>query len=294
MGTVSEFKSAFMEVCKSYWKDRLPVPKSIKLESLPLLTDKTFNGMPVRSVMSPPVPERGVDTESLFDTWLWPHRSKEGDPAKDLTAAWTEELTLFVLKGKTLGEQTFRLLYALSNAPGAHLEHDRASIMVHHDTKVYGLIDGVVFSRFCDGVKIAVDHEHLLSETHPLSSQDPTLCAIWRESARKRSTGALWALIALWMGQPKINWQKMLDSVRPSKYPNKERFDVWVRTILNERDPVTALYKQLVPRWMTHTEFGNTIVRPERRSDNPGELARQGYIGRLYAFMYNKTKKEQE
>lgn len=293
MDTVLEFKTTFMEVCKSYWKDRLPVPKRIELESLPLLTNKTFNGVPVRSVMSPPVPETGVETESLFDTWLWPHRSGEGDSAQDLAVAWTEDLVMFVLKGRDFGERTFRLLYALSNAKGARLEHDHASMMVHHDTKAYGLIDGTVFSRFCDGVKVSVNHEYLLTETLPLSSQDPALCAIWREAARKRSTGAVWALIALWMGQPKIDWQKMLDSVRPSKYPTKQRFDVWLGIILNDKDPVPALYRQLVPRWMTHTEFGNTIVRVSRRPENPGELARQGYIGRLYAFMYNKTKKEE-
>lgn len=298
MDTVSEFRKALVGYCKQYWKDSLRIPKRIEVQSLPLLTDKEFNGVPVRKVMSPPVPETGAETEALFDTWLWPHRSGEGNSVQDLTAASSKDLVQFVLRGGDFNEQTFRLMYALSNAPGARLEYDPASLMVHHGDKSYGIIDGTVFSRFCGGVKIKVDHERLLTETYPMVSGDAALCAIWRGAVRKRATGAVWAFIALWMGNPKFNWRRLLHRSRAKSktmnLPTVDRFDNWVSTILSEIDPVAALYDQTVPYWLTKTEFGRVIVWPSRKPRRLTEATRNRYIARLRDFIYNKPKKEKE
>lgn len=291
MDRVQDFKSALMGACRNYWKGGLACPKRVVLKSLPLLTEKTFEGRPLRSVMSPLVPDTGVMTESLFDIFIWPHHRKEGDSEKDLLEASSRDLVSFVLKGTNLGEQILWLLYALGNADGARLAFDRNSIMVHHDQHSYGIIDGVVHSRFCTGFKVNADHWEFLHRRWDITCLNESVCILWREAYRK-GPGTVAALTALVMGQPRLNWKKMLDSVLPNKMPTNAQFDSWIATLHTAQDPLAKLYKELVPAWMTASDFGRVFCRIKNRPECPGESSKQAYITKLYAFMYQKTRKE--
>ena len=294
MNAVEQVKGALTALCKGYWTGGVGHGhKRLVLRSLPLLTDKTFAGVPLRKVMSPAVARTGIENEALFDSWLWPVHSGEGNQQEDLTDVGSPALAKYVLQGATLGEQTLRLLYALSNAEGASLTFDRDRILVQHDQVRFGIENGVVKSRFCNGMELNVDPHEFMHRTPDIRVQGVAFSTVWRQAYRKGQSAAE-AAVALYMGQPTLRWQKMLDQALPKKTPSKRHFDDWVETLNSPEDPVGKLYTKLVPRWMSVSEFGVVICRLKVRPMQPSIVAQQGYISRLYTHFHLKNKKEKE
>ena len=290
MDRVEVFKSELMRCCRRYCRAGVNGPRLVTLETLPWVTNKTFFGLPLRSVMSPPVPATGIETEAIFDAWLWPKFAGEGDSVEDMVTASSGTLKNWVLLGKDFNEQTLRLLYALSNAEGATLAFDKAAMMVHHGDKSYGIIDGVVHSRFCTGLKVGVDHWAWLHKRHKVNFTDEHLCSLWQEAYR-RGRGAVDAVTALWQGYPDISWRALLKTRVRRDPPGQATFDKWIATLCTPGDPLPKLYPRLVPQWMTATEFNKVFCSLAVRKENPSERALQGYITRLYRFMYDSCPK---
>lgn len=290
MDRIEAFKSDLMRLCRKYVRGGVNGPRRVTLHTLPWLTAKTFMGTPLRHVMSPLVPDTGIETEAIFDAWLWPKFTEEGDSVEDLTTASSKALTDFVLLGSDFNEQTVRLLYALGNAEGATLVVDPTAMVVQHGEKAYGIIDRAINSRFCTGMRMDVDHVEWLNRRHKIDFQDAQLCVLWQEAYR-RGRGAVDAITALYQGDPNIVWKRLLTTRVKRPPPSKRRFDDWVATLCGPGDSVSRLYVKLVPQWMTATEFGKVICRLCVRKEDPSERVIQGCITRLYAFMYTDVRR---
>lgn len=285
MDRVEVFKAALMRCCRRYCRAGVNGPRLVTLETLPWVTNKVFFGLPLRSVMSPPVPATGIETEAIFDAWLWPKFAGEGDSVEDLVTASSVALKNWVIMGKDFNEQTLRLLYALSNAEGATLAFDKAAMMVHHGDRSYGIIDGEVHSRFCTGLKVGTDHWAWLHKRHKVNFTDEHLCSLWQEAYR-RGRGAVDAVTALWQGNPDISWRAVLKTRVRRDPPSQATFDKWVAILCTPGDALSSLYPKLVPQWMSTGDFSRVFCRLAVRKENPSERALQGYITRLYRFMY--------
>ena len=296
MNAVDQVRQALTDVCRGYWTGGVGHGhKRLTLRSLPLLTDKTFAGVPLRKVMSPAVARTGIENEALFDTWLWPVHSGEGNQQEDLQQAGSPSLVQFVMRGETPAEQTLRLLYALSNAEGAKLTFDRDTMLVQHDQVRFGIENGVVKSRFCNGMELELEANpyDFMHRTPDIRVQGIAFSTVWRQAYRKGQSAAD-AAVALYMGQPTISWQKILNQALPKKVPSKRHFDSWIEILNSPEDPVGKLYTKLVPRWMSVSEFGVVICRVKTRPMQPSIMAQQGYISRLYTHFHLKNKREKE
>ena len=250
----------------------------------PMTTEAVFEAVPIRELMCPPTPDTGPETQQLFDTWMWPHHTHEGDSVEDLTEA-DQLLCQYVTKRGDFGEQTVRLLFALSTAEGARLAWDGNSIMVHHDECSYGIIDGVVHSRFCTGAKVVVDHREVLTRRPELRSMDTHFYSLYRE-ANRRGKGLVDVLAAIHMGQPGFNFRRMAEMSVPKRTPSKTQMEAWLKILYNPKDPVAALYKQLVPKWMSSGQFTKVICSLGSRPLPPNPVTQQMYINRLYAHFF--------
>lgn len=252
--------------------------RNIPYTKLPLTTDLEFEGVPLQRMMAPTVPPTGPETCQLFDTWMWPRRSGEGDSVEDLGAA-DKDLLQYLGTGD-FGTQTVRLLHALSTAKGARLAWDDTSVMVHHDAMAYGIINGTVYSRFCDGTKVSADHRTVLTAAPQLRSKDPDFCSLYRES-RRVQRGLTGVLVAL-TERPGFSFKDLANLASNARTPTKAQFARWLQVIHKPHDPVAALYKQLVPKWMSATEFGRVFAPIGTRPIDPSPETRQVYINRLY------------
>ncbi len=248
----------------------------VTYSTLPLLTDEEFEGTPLRHLMVPKVPQTGVESEQLFDVWMWPHTSGEGISVDDLSEH-DKALVEHVGDGD-FGVQTVRLLHALSTAKGARLEWDDNAIMVIHGEQAFGIIDGVVRSRFCTGTKIDVDHREVLTGTRVVRTTEPHFTSLYKEAMRvdKELTKVL---VALTMRHG-FSFKEMAEAAKQP--PSDAQLKRWSRTLCEVEDPLLRLYKQLVPRWMDVSEFAKVFNNLGTRPTRLTPATQQVYINRLY------------
>jgi len=248
--------------------------------TVPFITDAEFKGQNLAAAVLPPVPTTGAEAHNLFDIWLWPVWHGEGRPQAELMEV-NQPLCHFVMLGKDFAEQTVRLLVALGNTPGAHLEWDECALMVHHqDGESYGIIDGMTRSRFCTGVKVSADYERMLTETSRIRIVSVDFASLYREAERK-GRGLQKLLVAMYTWRPELSWARLARTAVPRKTPSKRQFDAWIKIMSDPIDPVAKLYKHLVPQWLAPSQFTHLVVGLGSRPMGPSERVKQGYIDRL-------------
>lgn len=284
------FKEALLRKLSRHGFKRASRPVKVTIKLLPFNTDATFQGFRLAQAMCPEISGGGLDTQMLFDTWLWPVYQQEGDSYQDLAKEGTPQLANWVRRGADFGEQTVRLLVALGNAPGARLEYSPDSIMVHHDGVSYGISNGVGYSRFCDGLKIEVDHMRILTEQPTVVVRNAAFVALWCEAYLK-GPQTVSALIAYYQRNPVANWTMIAQTARDYMGTKmKTSFGRWVKMLDLDHDPIPALYKAMVPKWITQTEFNRLIAPVAFAPVDPDRSTRQMYINKLYNLIYKNNK----
>lgn len=260
----------------------------VLVDTLPMVTDKVWRGIPLCRAMSPATLSTGVETEYLFDAWVWPVKMGEGEPGKELADAGGSALYRYVTKGADFGERTVRLLYALSNADGASLVHDEHAIMVHHDTHSYGVIDGRVFSRFCDGTQVNADHQKILTESKRLKVVTREFCYLWGEAYLRREN-LIDPLVALWQSCSVVHWSKLAAKPIRQKIPKESDLNNWLGILeCNPNDPLFDIYKILVPKWMTKGVYSRLFGLITARQFDPDEVTRQKLMNNLCDWFNEK------
>lgn len=257
--------------------------------SLPLVTDLKFEGQPLRQFMSPTVPSDPYEAETVFDTWLYPIVSGEGNSTRELAEIGGQDLCEFVTldragRNLTIQEATVRLLYALGNAEGAALDFSAGAIYVRHGGLTYGVEDGVVHSRFSEGLNLGdMPILQVLTTTQKVKTYNTYFCRLYREAYR-RGKGLPEVMVALHMGQPSFDWRSLAELAKPDQRPSNAKFRQWESLLLNKKDPIHALYVALVPMWMTVYEFNRSIGRLSTRPVAPSANQIQLCINRLHDF----------
>jgi hypothetical protein len=290
MSAVEDLKTQLGSTLRYYSSCGRRGPSIVTLETLPMITDKTWRGIPLCRAMSPPVPSTAVETEQLFDLWLWPVLRGEGMLTDELEEASSAALVRFITKVEGFEERTVRLLYALSNADGAMLAHDNSSILVHHEDKTFGIARGRVTSKFCSGMAIDVDHKRILSNHTSVRVGTREFVYLWYEAYRRKEN-LVEPLTALWQSSYIMFWSKLVTNRVKKKPPTEKQFDYWIGTLENTlEDPMWKMFKILVPKWMTKTTFTRTFGNLSSRKDNPSDTVRQFCINKLCLWFNERLK----
>lgn len=255
--------------------------------TLPLVNDIEFEGTPVRLLMSPGLPPlNGAEAEAVFDAWLWPWVSQDAARETDVIGLTNRAVFQFASAGETEGESALRLIYALSALPGAELECDNVSAMIHADGTTFGLTNGVAHSRFCEGVTLDfVSPQHYFEQTRSVRTFDPHFHSLYREAYR-HGKGAVEALIAIHMGNPGFSFKRLSKLALQTNPPTKYQIQRWERVILEHRDPLSALFTELVPERMNKSTFFQTFGQLCKRTLNPDVIQRQNYLTRMHDTFY--------
>lgn len=271
-----------------------PVAQRMTYMTVPWVTDATFEGFPIQTLMSPPVTGSPKEIESIFDGWCYPLLEGVGSPEAALKSMGHGALALFVNRNSAdFKEAAVVLLYALSKAEGATLAYTRKEIWVTHGDVRYGIdADGHVRSRFCTGLDLgAVAPKHTLESVKEVRTFDSTFIRLYRE-AYGLGSEHLSALIALRTGDPDFNFAKAFRQHMPRRVPGNGTLRVIETLVIDAKDPVAKLYTQLVPLWMNPTEFLRTFGALKTRNTNPSFTARQKYVSSMYDFFHKNKNKD--
>ena len=239
--------------------------RNMNFQSLPLRTKAIFCSFPVYRLLSPTLDVDPFDRENLFDAWIYPLQTGEGDSVEDLRALSSGNLINFVQQGANFSEQTVRLLFALANAEGAQFNCRENTATVTIEGRTFGIIDGVVESRFCTGFLMDVDPEAALNHRYSLKIKNIFFTSLYREAVR-RGKGCPEALLALYMQNNNRDWQGWMNkSYSRSTVPTRIQFNKFVQALNRQDDPIGKLYAKLVPSWMTTWAFSKIIGTLESR-----------------------------
>lgn len=269
--------------------------------TIPLSTDATFDGFPVCALMVPQAGAGGLENEAVFDTWC-SVICEEGGGLNDAVRAIRElgrsDLADFLLANSTdIESASVMLLFALGRETGAALEFDRDGMTVTHDSARFGAINGVAFSRFSTGFNLgAIDPVGTLGSVKQVRTFDTAFIAMYRE-AYALGDDSLAALIALRCGDTRFNFSKEFAKHRKRCIPGSKMLCDVERLLMGAKDPITRVYKKLVPKWMSSTEFERSICRLSLRNLDPPWGLRLKYISNMHEFFHknknNRTQHEQ-
>ena len=286
----------------SFHRDTPTHKRTLRFKTLPMFTDEVSAGVRLRDLMSPDLPEStatdqtGVSTELIFDSWLYP--MKEGDDqaqAAELAAASSDVMVRYVYQESDAGQRAVRLLYALSKAPGATLTYDKNNVVVRHGDCAFGIIDGVVESRFCSGFPLPCDPAAIFERDEDVVTTDAGFISLYAEAYRKDDGVMLDALVAAYMGYSGEDLEEMTRCIKIYK-PDAPDLEMLERVIVASagRGSVNKLRRYLVPQWMGKGDFRRLIwaMFPRGRPLDAVELG--GLISRLHQIFYKKQKKREE
>ena len=276
--------------CKAYFS-RPPVYRCTAVRALPWNTDLTYEGIPLSTIISPPGPTLGVNAEALLEAWVWPQFSGVGDHIQEFKAYTKKsykDIFRFITYSSDNEERLFRLIYVLSKAKGATVLCDEQGIMINHDDCSFGIIDGIVHSRFCTGFKVKGSYWEWVHTTPRFISRNGNFNLIWREAIRQ---GIAHALTALYQGYPETDWSSIRGQGRYYKLPTTIQRARWLSALRDNDDPIGELYNNLVPDFMTRTTFNRIICDMTTRPYIISEKLRVGYANRLDAYFDNTLEK---
>lgn len=268
-------------------------PNRIEFMSVPLNTDKTFEGMPVRLLLHPSLAGTGLELQSLFDSWCNTLQDEGTLRHSVLGEFGHDELAQFVSDaGESFGGAAVALLYALGNVEGATLTYNEREIWVEKDGVRFGVADGIVHSRFCDGMNLGQFNPREAMETpRRVRSFDRTFISLYRH-AYDLGDDVLAALIALKTGNPKFNFRSAMNATSLSHRPKAREMQACETHLVSSHDPLSRVYRNLVPRFMTVAEFNRVFGHLNKRTLDPSIHVRQNYITALHNFFHKNKNKE--
>ena len=274
----------------------------VSLPLLPLTTTLQFEGHPLRSVITPPVTGDAAHRRYIYDAWLFPltdewdgtTTSEQG--VREVAGRDSDDLLAFALstdrEEPDFYEATVRLLYALGNTEGAEMEITDNTLLVTHAGITYGIKAGSTLSRFASGIELGKGNpQEILNRVETVEMDDPLFALLYRE-AYLRGRHVVHALTALRTGNPNFDFKRLVGS-QPSRTPTAKKLKLWESILLNEPDPLSALYRKLVPTWITRADFNRCICQAQRRSTDPSYEARIRFSNKLYMY-FNPQGKEQQ
>lgn len=267
-------------------------PKTrMTINSTSLLTEDEFEGVPLRRILAPKTPDDPIQAEQYLDVYLYPLRTGEGGtPLRELKEEGGVEIRAFVERAGTVQEQVSRLLYALGSHPDAQLEYGENRMVVTHGSRTFGFENGEVFSRFSNGFHIGdFDPRPMLEKSFPTLVYDQSFGSLYREAYRRELDHVL---VALHTGQPSFPWRNLARNASPEMHPSGKNFKAWEHAVFNGRDPTAALYKHLVPVWLTRGKFCEIFGSITRRQTDPPLPVRQTMLNKLYIQFHKKNKRK--
>lgn len=279
------------EKCWRAYFSSTPVYRCSAIRALPWNTDLTYEGIPLSTIISPPGPTLGENAEALLEAWVWPQFSGVGDHIQEFKAYTKKsykDIFRFITYSSDNEERLFRLIYVLSKAKGATVLCDEQGIMINHDDCSFGIIDGIVHSRFCTGFTVKGSYWEWAHTTPRFISRNGNFNLIWREAIRQ---GIAPALTALYQGYPGTDWSGIREQGRYYKLPTTIQRARWLSALRDNDDPIGELYNNLVPDFMTRTTFNRIICDMTTRPYIISEKLRVGYANRLDAYFDNTLEK---
>ena len=274
----------------------------VSLPLLPLTTTLQFEGHPLRSVITPPVTGDAAHRRYIYDAWLFPlteewdgtTTSEQG--VREVAEREANDLLAFVehagCRESSFYEATVRLLYALGNTEGAAMEITDNTLLVTHDGITYGIKAGSTLSRFASGIELGKGNpQEILNRTETVEVDDPLFALLYRE-AYLRGKHVVHALTALRTGNPNFDFKRLVGA-QPQRKPTAKKLEAWESILLNDPDPLSALYRKLVPTWITRADFNRHICQAQRRPVDPSYEARIRFSNKMHTY-FNPQGKEQQ
>lgn len=174
------------------------------------------------------------------------------------------------------------LLWYLSKAKGVEVERGASTFLLHTNAGTVGVADGkLVSSFFSDAVLSPFDTDKLLSRSMGLCrATEPSFIHAYALAKRADiRVGPLTEGVAILYQAttPQLFRQLLTSDLTLSKAMCSKLEE----TVLEGRDPLLRVYKTLVPRWVSKSDFYRNFGSLTGRDVNPDILQRQVLLNKV-------------
>ena len=224
-------------------------------KTMPMMTDEVVGGIPLRSVIVPPVEGCDLDKQGYFDLFI-ENMMEGGDVGRDLP----EDLGVVARRLGVVG--------VMCSLAQDRLWVKDGTMMAMLDSLQFGIQGNQIKSNFYNGTRLEIgDVYERVAISRKVKSRRAKLCAVLA-TVRCDATGqAERILLALKVGNPAFDYQQLiLDTIAniPDGHADLDGhrlFDICMRMNL----PIRRLNCELVPKLLTQEEFDEAFT-PEFKS----------------------------
>jgi hypothetical protein len=202
------------------------------------------------------------------------------DMASELSEVIGHPAARMVKRFDSPPEQTVVLLWCLSGAKSVTLNYDANSCLIYSDSGTRGISDGVLVSQFApQQVPGCNPLRTLTMPGGPRRATGSSFIMAYSMARNMDRSGALAEVVAiLYEATTPRQFSQLISPKVGMGKPQAERLE---EIVFESKDPVRALYRKLVPRWMNKSEFSRVFGPSEVTALSPSLVKRSTILNKL-------------
>ena len=288
MFDIGNHKKVFDELCLALRRANEDKPRTRRMsyKAVPYDNALTYKGVALAEIMVPQVTESLVECQAAFDMLVENCTSTEYQPMDGVSDVLSPHFIEWLEKWNDPMDKAVMLLWAAGIAHGASVDYDDCSIIVTSPDMRFGISNRQIMSRFNSGLKFHIKSPEKLLKAEPMvRTFSAKTITLYREAYRN-SEAAVDALLAIFTAYPNLDLWKYATKMRIDSRATPRDLSRWEKMLFKHSDPVHALYLVLCPVWLSRQQFRGIFGPMKDRNTNPGPLARQTMITKMYQYFY--------
>lgn len=201
-----------------------------------------------------------------------------GQSAEALSAIVGGPASKMIRRFSRIESQVVALVWYLAGAQGAYFDYSNDSCVVDLNGIERGIHDGKLLSTFRNGEPIQCNPRDVLTKTHELCRSTESVFIMAYNLARQRSEYLAEGMAILYQA---VTPQAFKQYVTLRRTMSKAQSRAFESVVMDGKDPVQVLYKRLVPKWMSLTDFTRAFGPLASRDLEPDVMKRSAILNKL-------------
>lgn len=200
-----------------------------------------------------------------------------GQSGEALSAVVGGPASKMIRRFSTIESQVCALVWYLAGARDVALAYDDHSCTFRASGLDRGILNGKLVSTFHHGELMLCNPRDVLTKAHELCRSTETVFIMAYNLARQRSAYLAEGMAILYQA---VSPQAFKQYVSLPRVMSKAQTGT-MEALVFGKDPVAALYKALVPKWMNISDFVRLFGAVESRNLEPDVMKRTEMMGKL-------------
>lgn len=201
-----------------------------------------------------------------------------GQSAEALSAIVGGPASKMIRRFSRIESQVVALVWYLGGSRDVEFNYDHRSCVVDSESGECGIYNGKLLSTFRNGESMQCNPRDVLTRSHELCRSTESVFIMAHNLARQRSEYLAEGMAILYQA---VTPQAFKQYVTLPRTMSKAQSRAFESVVMDGKDPVQILYKRLVPKWMSLTDFTRAFGPLASRDLEPDVMKRSAILNKL-------------